>query len=75
MHPITVQEAQSHLAEIIEKLTPGEEVVLLRDDQPVARLVGGPPAQPFPIPGRCQGMLTIVAEDEEHLKDWAEYLP
>lgn len=30
---------------------------------------------PHPLPGRCQGMLTILCEDDEHLKDWAEYMP
>ena len=75
MQTVTLQEAQSHLAEIIEKLTPGEEVVIVRDRQPVARLVGESPAKPHPVPGRCRGMLTVVSEDDEHLKDWAEYLP
>ena len=75
MQTVTLQEAQSHLAEIIDKLTPGEEVVIARDRQPVARLVGESLAKPHPVPGRCRGMLTIVAEDDEHLKDWAEYLP
>ena len=75
MQTITIQEAQSRLADIIERLTPGEEVVLVRDSQPVARLIGEPAAKPHPVPGRCKGMLTILAEDEEHLEDWAEYLP
>jgi antitoxin (DNA-binding transcriptional repressor) of toxin-antitoxin stability system len=75
MQTITVEEAQSHLAEIIEKLTPGEEIVLVRDDRPVARIVGGPAEKPHPVPGRGKGMLTIVSEDDEHLKDWAEYMP
>ena len=35
---ITVQEAQNHLAELIEKLPPGEEIVITRDDKPVATL-------------------------------------
>jgi hypothetical protein len=30
---------------------------------------------PRPEPGRCRGMLAIVADDDEHLEDWAEYLP
>jgi antitoxin (DNA-binding transcriptional repressor) of toxin-antitoxin stability system len=38
MQSITLEEAQSHLAEIIEKLPAGEEVVITRDDQPVATL-------------------------------------
>lgn len=31
--------------------------------------------KPHPVPGRCRGMLTIVSEDDEHLNDWADYLP
>lgn len=62
MHTVTLEEAQKHLAEIIEKLTPGEEIVLTRDNSPVARLVGEkkPPraaAAPSPLrrrPGACR---------------------
>ncbi len=28
-----------------------------------------------PMPGRGIGMLTIISEDDEHLKDFAEYMP
>ena len=31
MQTMTVEEAQSHLAEILEKMPPGEKVVLTRD--------------------------------------------
>jgi prevent-host-death family protein len=75
MQTITLEEAQSHLAEIIDKLLPGNEVVITRNNQPVARIVSAAAEAPHPVPGRCQGMLTIVAEDDEHLKDWAEYMP
>jgi len=27
-----------------------------------------------PIFGRCQGMLTIISEDDEHLKDFVDYM-
>jgi antitoxin (DNA-binding transcriptional repressor) of toxin-antitoxin stability system len=70
-----LEEAQGHLAEIIEKLAPGEEVVIVRDSRPVARLVGEPAEKPHPVPGRGKGRLTIVSEDDEHLKDWADYMP
>ncbi len=75
MQTITLDEAQSHLAEIIEKLRPGEEVVITRGNQPVARLSGAPGEEPRPLPGRGRGMLTILAEDDEHLKDFAGYMP
>jgi antitoxin (DNA-binding transcriptional repressor) of toxin-antitoxin stability system len=38
MQTITLEEAQRRLPEIIEKLTPGEEVLLTRGDQTVASL-------------------------------------
>ncbi len=39
MQTFSLQEAQSQLAKIIEKLHPGEEVVLTDNGQPLARLV------------------------------------
>ena len=35
---VTLQEAQAHLPELIAKLAPGEEVLILQNDQPVAKL-------------------------------------
>lgn len=75
MQTITLEEAQSHLAAIVDKLMPGEEVVLTRHDKPVAKLIGTPEEKPRPLPGRGKGMLTIISDDDEHLKDFAEYMP
>ena len=75
MRTISIEQAEGHLAEIIENLSPGEEVVLTRDSRPVARLVGANGDKPRPIPGRCKGMLTIISDDDDHLKDFAEYMP
>lgn len=38
MQSVTLQEAQSRLAEIIDNLPPGTEVVITRDDKPVAAI-------------------------------------
>ena len=40
MNTMTIEEAQAKLPEIINKLAPGEEVLITRNDQPVAKLVG-----------------------------------
>ncbi|QQS46395.1 MAG: type II toxin-antitoxin system prevent-host-death family antitoxin [Acidobacteriota bacterium] len=71
---VTLEEAKLHLAELISKLQPGEEIVITQDSRPVAELRSlQQSAQPrF---GSCRGMLTIVAEDDEHLKDFEEYMP
>jgi antitoxin (DNA-binding transcriptional repressor) of toxin-antitoxin stability system len=75
MTMITLQEAQAKLPELIHKLTPGDQVVITENSQPVAQLTRAASEKPTPIPGRCQGMLTILAEDDEHLRDFAEYMP
>ena len=71
---ITIEEAQAKLPELIATLAPGEDVVITQDAQPVAELHRIAKEQPRPQFGNCQGMLTIVAEDEEHLADFKEYM-
>jgi antitoxin (DNA-binding transcriptional repressor) of toxin-antitoxin stability system len=75
MTTITIEEAQAKLSQLIDQLAPGEEAIITRNNQTVAKLVGLPAEKPLPVPGRCKEMLTIVAEDDEHLKDWEEYMP
>jgi antitoxin (DNA-binding transcriptional repressor) of toxin-antitoxin stability system len=76
MATVTLEEAQAKLTELIHKLTPGEEVLITENDLPVAKLVcERPPVRQRPQPGLCRGMIAIVADDEEHLKDFAEYMP
>jgi len=74
---VTLEEAQARLKELIGKLAPGEEVVITQDDKPVAKLVGESPLKPGlrPPPGLGRGMITIVSDDDEHLTDFAEYMP
>jgi len=31
-------------------------------------------SQQRPGPGLCKGMITIIADDEDHLKDFEEYM-
>ena len=75
MTTITIQEAQATLVDLIHQLPPGEEIVITENNQPVAKLVAQSPERPRPLPGWCKGMLTIVAEDDEHLEDFKEYMP
>ena len=75
MSTVALEEAQARLAELIQHLTPGEDVVITANDRPVAQLSALTAETPQPVLGRCQGMLTIIAEDDEHLADWSEYMP
>jgi antitoxin (DNA-binding transcriptional repressor) of toxin-antitoxin stability system len=75
LETISLEEAQANLPVLIERLQPGGEIVITRNQQPVAALRA--PVSPLPQPrfGNCRGALTIVVEDDEHLKDFQEYLP
>ncbi len=75
MTTVSIEEAQAKLPELIEHLAAGEEVVITRNQQPVARLRAEekPPRKPRKA-GSAKGLLTILAEDDEHLKDFAEYM-
>lgn len=73
---ITIDEAQTKLREVIGRLNKGDEVAITEGNQVVARIVGERTTpRPRPGPGLCKGMITIVADDDEHLQDFAEYMP
>src|SRR5205809_808932 len=70
-----LEEAQAKLPELIEKLAPGEELVITRNNQPLAKLVlEKPPVRKPRQPGSAKGKLIIQAEDEQHLEDFKEYM-
>ena len=76
MSTVTIEEAQAKLPELIDTLALGEEVIITRNQQPVAKLVG----QQRPIrtprrPGSAKGKLVILTEDDEHLEDFKDYMP
>ena len=71
MPTLAIDEVQARLSEVIDGLSPGHEVVITQDDRPIARLTTEPPVG-LPISGRCKGMLTVVADDDEHLEDFTE---
>jgi len=76
MTTATIEEAQAHLATLIAQLKPGEEVMIVERDRPVARLVGERSGKTGPRqPGSAIGKLTIVEDDDAHLKDFREYMP
>ena len=76
MSTITLEEAQAELTAIVHHLTSGQEVVITENGSVVARLVGERRSDwQRPGPGLCKGMMTILADDDEHLVDFAEYMP
>lgn len=77
MSTITLEEAQAGLAELIQHLQPGEEVLITRASQPVARLVGEARAAPTPARrlGTLHGTVTYIAPDfDAPLEEFREYM-
>ncbi len=72
MTTATIEEAQASLPSLISHLKPGEEIVIMEHDRPVARLVGEPRQRKL---GGGIGKLTIIEDDESHLDDFQEYMP
>ncbi len=72
---VTVEEARERLAELIEHLSPGDEIVITGEGRPLARIVSAGPRVHVPQYGSCKGMLTVVSDDDEHLEDFKEYMP
>ena len=74
MHAITIEEAQARLPELVSTLVPGEELQITHEGHLVATLVA-PPRKSWPChPGTAKGILTILAEDDDHLEDFKEYM-
>ena len=77
MTTVTLKEAQSGLADIIHRLTPGDEVVITENDQPVARLVPTPPIpkKPHRLLGTMRGTVLYMAPDfDAPLEDFTEVM-
>ena len=76
MSTVTLEEAQAKLPDIIHLLKAGEEVVITESGQVVARLIREQKSSGQRLgPGLSKGMMTIVADDDEYLIDFAEYMP
>jgi antitoxin (DNA-binding transcriptional repressor) of toxin-antitoxin stability system len=76
MSIVTIEEAQARLPEMIDGLKPGDEIVITRAQQAVARLVAEPKpdAQPRRA-GTLRGTVLYMAPDfDAPLEDFKEYM-
>lgn len=66
---MSVQDAATHLHDLLRSLGHDDEIVLTDDGKPIARII---PARESSQrhPGSCKGMLIVHEEDDEHLADF-----
>jgi antitoxin (DNA-binding transcriptional repressor) of toxin-antitoxin stability system len=76
MATVSIQEAQSSLAELIHKLEPGERLIITENDRPVAclsaaRKLGEQPRRAGSLRGT---VLHMAADFDAPLDDFKEYM-
>jgi prevent-host-death family protein len=69
MIEITAQQAAARIDELLDRAAAGEEVVMVRSGQPVARLVAYAAALRPRVPGRCAGQIVVVGDFNAPLPD------
>ena len=75
MTTISILEAQAKLLELIHQLTPGEEVVITENQQPVAQLIASTTSPPHRKLGTMRGTVTYMApEFDAPLHDFRKYM-
>jgi antitoxin (DNA-binding transcriptional repressor) of toxin-antitoxin stability system len=76
MSTVTVEQAQANLPDLIDGLAPGEELVIIRNHQPIAKLVAErPPARKPRRPGSARGKILYMADDfDAPLDDFRDYM-
>ena len=72
MQAISVEEAQLHLPEILDKLPPGEEIVITRDSKPVAILRATPTRRKPRQLGTLKGSVLYMAPDFDAIPEGFE---
>lgn len=70
VHTIELEDAKDHLAELIDQAARGDEVVLTRDSEPVAKLVPYDQRRQGPRAGSAKGLITIRDDFDDPLEDF-----
>jgi len=76
MSTVTLEDAQARLSELISRLGPDEEIVITRNEKPVARIVpAANPDRPPPKLGTLKGTVLYMAPDfDAPLDEFKEYM-
>ncbi|MBI3392729.1 MAG: type II toxin-antitoxin system Phd/YefM family antitoxin [Nitrospirae bacterium] len=74
MVSVTVHKAKTQLSRLIQDALRGEEVVITRRHEPVARLVPMPGAKVRRRLGGAKGKVRVPKSFDEPLEDFADYM-
>jgi len=74
MQQVTLEDAEKQLPLLIEAVRGGEEIVITRDKEPVARLVAVRPEKPRRKPGSAKGLIHMAEDFDAPLDDFKDYM-
>ncbi|MEH2194848.1 MAG: type II toxin-antitoxin system prevent-host-death family antitoxin [Nostoc sp.] len=74
MQQITLAEASQNLPDLIEAALGGEEIIIIKDNQPLVKLTPVSPLKHRRQPGSAKGLITISDDFDEPLEDFKEYM-
>ncbi len=66
---VNIHEAKTHLSRLLARAAAGEEIVIAKAGEPMARLVPYLEDRPARRPGRLKGKISI-AEDFDDTPEW-----
>lgn len=76
MYQVTLEEAAFRLQELVREANAGEEIILIQDNLPIARLVSIPQHRPRAQRGSAKGGILYIAPDfDDTPEGFEEYLP
>jgi antitoxin (DNA-binding transcriptional repressor) of toxin-antitoxin stability system len=81
MHTVTLEEARTHLPELVAEAAAGGEILITENDKPVAKLAAPPPVPSeihatgrWPGFGLLKGKMEIAPDFDEPLEEFREYM-
>ncbi|MCC5656684.1 type II toxin-antitoxin system prevent-host-death family antitoxin [Nostoc sp. XA010] len=74
MQQITLAEASQNLPDLIEAALSGEEIIIIKDNQPLVKLTPVSPLKQRRQPGSAKGLITISDDFDAPLEEFKEYM-
>ena len=73
---VNMHEAKTNLSKLVKRAAAGEEIIVARAGEPVAKIVAytAPPKKPR-VPGSLKGKIWIAPDFDEIPEEFEEYLP
>ena len=74
MQVVDYKHVKEHLSELIDQAANGEEVIILREDEPLVRMVAANRNKRRRQFGSARGKIKVADDFDEPLEDFREYM-